>query len=152
TFRLTLPLRAVREHITNKPEDGASQMPDLANQVMLDGLRIVVVDDESETRELLTVILSSRGADVKTASSASEGLALIENWRPTIIVSDIGMPHEDGYTFIRKVRQLNSRRSKLPAIALTAYARAEDRMRALAAGFQMHVPKPVEADELVMVI
>ena len=112
----------------------------------------MVVDDETETRELLNVMLSSHGAEVLVTSSGTEALAQIDEWQPAIIVSDIGMPVMDGYMFIKRVRELDSDQGNVPAIALTAYARAEDRLRALAAGFQMHVPKPVEASELVMVI
>jgi CheY-like chemotaxis protein len=89
---------------------------------------------------------------VTVCASGDEALTEIEAWKPQIVVSDIGMPAMDGYSLIRKVRGLESDLHGVPAIALTAYARAEDRMRALAAGFQMHVPKPVEASELVMVI
>jgi hypothetical protein len=124
----------------------------VAKEIALDKVRIMIVDDEAETRELLRILLASHGADVAIYGSGSEALAQIDNWKPQVIVSDIGMPVQDGYTFIRKVRALGSDADQIPAIALTAYARAEDRMRALAAGFQMHVPKPVEASELVMVI
>jgi CheY-like chemotaxis protein len=97
-------------------------------------------------------MLASHGAEVTACSSGIDALAQIVDRKPQIIVSDIGMPGLDGYAFIRRVRSLDSELRETPAIALTAYARAEDRMRALAAGFQMHVPKPVEASELVMVI
>jgi len=124
----------------------------MANEIMLTGLRIMVVDDEAETRELLKMMLSSHGAEVVATSSGMEALSQIDESKPAIIVSDIGMPLMDGYMFMKRVRSLDSAQRSVPAIALTAYARAEDRLRALAAGFQMHVPKPVEASELVMVI
>jgi CheY-like chemotaxis protein len=123
-----------------------------ADQVMLDRVRVMVVDDEAETRDLLKIMLVSHGAEVTALGSAAEALARIGELKPAIIVSDIGMPVQDGYSLIRRVRALESDERNIPAIALTAYARSEDRMRALAAGFQMHVPKPVEASELVMVI
>ena len=151
TFRITLPVRALHPQEADSPESTIS-IDAIAGGIMLNGLRIMVVDDEAETRELLKVMLSSQGADVLATSSGTEALAQIDEWQPAIIVSDIGMPTLDGYMFIKRVRALDSEQRGVPAIALTAYARAEDRLRALAAGFQMHVPKPVEASELVMVI
>jgi len=124
----------------------------LAGKITLDEVRVLVVDDEAETRDLLKIMLTSHGAEVITSASAGEALARLDNSKPDVLVSDIGMPVLDGYAFIKSVRALDSSQRDIPAIALTAYARAEDRMRALAAGFQMHVPKPVEASELVMVI
>jgi PAS domain S-box-containing protein len=151
TFRVTLPVRALNPR-------GAESLPDalpvaiLANDIALDRIRIMVVDDEAETRDLLKIMLASHGAEVSAYASGAEALAQVDHCKPQVIVSDIGMPGQDGYAFIRKVRGLGADVENIPAIALTAYARAEDRMRALAAGFQMHVPKPVEASELVMVI
>jgi CheY-like chemotaxis protein len=98
-------------------------------------------------------VLEQFGASVLTAGSAEEALEALPAWKPDVLVSDIGMPREDGYELIRKVRQLETKEGgNTPAIALTAYARVEDRMRALAAGYQMFIPKPVEADELVITI
>lgn len=151
TFRITVPVRALQ---LQAADSGQTTVPieTIANEVMLNGLRVMVVDDEAETRELLKVMLGSHGVDVLTASSGTEALAQINEWQPAVIVSDIGMPVMDGYMFMKRVRGLDSEQRSVPSIALTAYARAEDRLRALAAGFQMHVPKPVEASELVMVI
>jgi CheY-like chemotaxis protein len=119
----------------------------------LDGLRVLVVDDEADTRELLRVGISQCGAEVTTAGSVQEALAVIEKLMPELLISDIGMAGADGYELIRQVRALPAARGgKIPAIALTAYARIEDRLRALRAGYQMHVPKPVELAELVAVI
>lgn len=119
----------------------------------LEGLKVLVVDDEADTRELLRVGLGQCGAEVMTAGSAQEALAAIEESRPDLLISDIGMPGEDGYELIRKVRALSAvRGGKIPAIALTAYARTEDRLRALRAGYQMHISKPVELAELVAVM
>jgi PAS domain S-box-containing protein len=150
TFRIALPVRAVIQ----EADSAESRVPidSMADEIMLTGLRIMVVDDEAETRELLKLMLSSHGAEVITTSSGKEALAQLDESKPAIIVSDIGMPEMDGYMFMKRVRALESAQRNVPAIALTAYARAEDRLRALAAGFQMHVPKPVEASELVMVI
>ena len=119
----------------------------------LDGLCIAVVDDEPDAREMLVQVLSRCNADVRTAESAAEGLELIRDWRPDLLISDIGMPGEDGVEFIRAVRVLSeSRGGATPAIALTAYARTEDRVRILAAGYQMHVAKPVDPYELIAVV
>ena len=114
---------------------------------------MLVVDDEADTRELLRVGIGQCGAKVVTASSAREAIGIIEEERPNLLISDIGMPDEDGYELIRKVRALPARRGgKTPAIALTAYARTEDRLRALRAGYQMHISKPAELAELVTVM
>ncbi len=152
TFTVTLPVRAVRESAFDFDLAEPASMDAFADRFALDGLRVMIVDDEIETRELLTAMLTSRGAEVEACASAAEALSVIDDWKPAILVSDIGMPEEDGYAFIKRVRMLSSAQRTVPAIALTAYARTEDRMRAFSAGFQMHVPKPVEAMELLMVI
>jgi CheY-like chemotaxis protein len=117
----------------------------------------LVVDDEDDARDLLKSALKHYGADVVAASSAAEAYELITTAptgeRPDVMVTDIGMPGEDGYSLIRRVREWErARGAYLPAVALTAYGRGEDRMRALSAGFQMHVAKPVDPAELVLVI
>jgi signal transduction histidine kinase/ActR/RegA family two-component response regulator len=118
----------------------------------LEEVRVLAVDDEPDTRELLQAGLGQCGAVVKVVGSAAEALEAIAVEVPDLLISDIGMPGEDGYELIRRVRQLPAESGgKLPAIALTAYARVEDRMQALRAGYQMHVPKPVELAELVAV-
>jgi CheY-like chemotaxis protein len=110
------------------------------------------VDDEPDTRELLKAGLGQCGAQVSAVASASEALEAIEAALPDLLISDIGMPNVDGYELIRKIRALPAGKGgKVPAIALTAYARTEDRLQALRAGYQMHVPKPVELAELVAV-
>ncbi|MBO0859838.1 MAG: CHASE3 domain-containing protein [Chloracidobacterium sp.] len=155
TFTVTLPIKAVR-HDMNEVERaalGAENRSSLADAIMLDGLRVMVVDDEVETRELLTAMLTRHGAEVRACASAEEALAEINRRRPMVLVSDIGMPDADGYALVGKLRALGPERGgDIPAVALTAYARSEDRMRALASGFQMHVPKPIEAGELIVVI
>ena len=119
----------------------------------LDGLRILVVDDEADTLDLIRVLLAQCGAVVSTASSSAEALGLFAESAPDVIISDIGMPGEDGYELIRKVRELPPERGgRTPAVALTAYARAADRLRVLRSGYQMHVAKPVELAELVAVV
>ena len=118
----------------------------------LDGLKILVVDDEPDTRELLRQGLEYCGATVRLAGSAADALAKLDNDLPDILISDIGMPGTDGYDLIRQVRNLNNEKTrKVAAIALTAYTRVEDRLQALRAGYDMHVPKPVELTELVAV-
>jgi PAS domain S-box-containing protein len=118
----------------------------------LDGLHVLVVDDEPDTRELLKAGLGQSGAKVTIAGSAAEALEAVQAEVPDLLISDIGMPDEDGYELIRRLRELPAESGgSLPAIALTAYARVEDRLHALRAGYQMHVPKPVEMAELVAV-
>jgi signal transduction histidine kinase/CheY-like chemotaxis protein len=127
-------------------------LPSLDCVERLDGVRVLVVDDERDTRELLKVGLGQCGAEVIVAGSVAEGLEAIRAATPDLLISDIGMPEEDGYDLIRRIRELPGENGgRVPAIALTAYARVEDRMQALRAGYQMHVPKPVEMAELVAV-
>ena len=151
SFHISLPVRVLHREESAGP---APQMADktLADEITLDEVCVLVVDDEAETRDLLKIMLTSHGAKVITSASAGEAMARLDHSKIDVLVSDIGMPVLDGYAFIKQVRALDSVHRDVPAIALTAYARAGDRMRALAAGFQMHVPKPVEASELVMVI
>jgi CheY-like chemotaxis protein len=119
----------------------------------LDGLKLLVVDDEIDTLELIKVSLEQYGAEVTAASSSLEALRLIEQLMPDVIISDIGMPSEDGFELIRKVRALPPESGgRIPAVALTAYARAEDRVRVLRSGYQMHVAKPVELAELITIV
>ena len=122
-------------------------MPDLT------GFRVLVVDDESDTRDLLREVLEHCGAEVRDASSGEQALQILKSWTPGVIVSDIGMPGEDGYAFIRRVRDWERESGlRIPAVALTAYARSEDRIRALLAGYQVHVAKPIEPMEFVLVV
>lgn len=120
----------------------------------LKNLRILAVDDEKDSRDLLKNILEMCQAEVLTVGSAQETMQILPEFNPHILISDIGMPEEDGYALIRRIRnrEKSDKLKRLPAIALTAYARVEDRMKALSAGFQMHVPKPVEPAELAAVI
>ena len=119
----------------------------------LDGLRVLLVDDEFETRQIISTVVERTGAEVKTCTSAREALTELVAWRPHVILSDIGMPDEDGYSFINRVRSLpHDEGGATPAAALTAYAREEDRKLALAAGYQMHIAKPIGAGQLVVMI
>src|SRR5262249_32449865 len=122
------------------------------NQPALDGLRVLVVDDEADSNEAVRALLSSCGAEVRPAASVAQALEILGDWTPHLLVSDIGMPGEDGYALIAKVRGLEAGRERTPAIALTAHAGVEDRVRVLSAGFQMHVPKPVEPAELLAAV
>ncbi|MFP5261731.1 MAG: response regulator [Blastocatellia bacterium] len=137
--------RAARsERPPPEPEQISEDIPSL------DGLRILLVDDDADTLQVLGLALARAGAEVKTCSSAEEALKALDGWSADLMVSDIGMPGEDGYSLIRKVRGLRPELGgSMPAIALTAYASPADRSRALSMGFQMHVSKPVEPIELV---
>jgi CheY-like chemotaxis protein len=114
----------------------------------------MVVDDDSDTREMLRLMIGQLGAEVKACASSEEAMRVLNEWSPDVIVSDIEMPDEDGYELIRKVRGAETKRDgrKVPAVALTAYGRVEDRLRALAAGYQMHIAKPAEPVELAVII
>ncbi len=119
----------------------------------LEGVKVLIVDDEPEALILLSTVLTQCDAHVRTATSAEEGFVQVKEWRPDVIVSDIGMPGVDGYKFMKRVRTWAQESGLwIPAIALTAYARTEDRMKALASGYQMHVAKPVEPAELIVVL
>jgi CheY-like chemotaxis protein len=119
----------------------------------LAGLRLLLVEDQEDAREMLQVLLENHGAQVRAVASAAEAFQCLREWRPDILVSDIGLPGENGYELLQRIRALPAEEGgRTPAIALTAYARAEDRARALRAGFDMHVPKPVEAAELLAVL
>ena len=116
----------------------------------LHGLRVLIVEDEEDARELLVEILRGEGAVIWSAPSAAEGFAALGAFRPELVISDIAMPDEDGYSLIRRIRALGeSAGGAIPSIALTAFSRQEDRIRALSAGFTLHVSKPVLPRELV---
>jgi PAS domain S-box-containing protein len=150
-FTVRLPIMGQEPVPAVVAQEGAVET--LARSMDLDGLRVLVVDDEADTREMVGAILKSQGAEVEAAGSAEEAVAALLKTRPHILVSDIEMPGQDGYDLIRKVRRLAPEEGgRTPAAALTAYARPEDRMRALMAGFQIHVPKPVQPAELVAVV
>jgi signal transduction histidine kinase/ActR/RegA family two-component response regulator len=148
-FTVELPISAADGSQRPAPDSATSQ----EGAVRLDGVRVMVVDDEADTRDLLSFSLRNYGAEVTALGSASEALAAIQRDKPDVLVSDIGLPGDDGYALIRKVRALDENRGgRVPAAALTAYAKDEDRHRAIAAGFQAHVPKPVELAELASVV
>jgi CheY-like chemotaxis protein len=113
----------------------------------------MVVDDDLDTCEIVGAVLRRAGAEVRTCMSASQALTVLDSWVPDLLVSDIAMPGEDGYTLIRKVRARKSDEGgRMVAMALTAYGREEDRMRALSAGFQEHVGKPIQPSQLVRLV
>jgi CheY-like chemotaxis protein len=119
----------------------------------LDDLHILVVDDQADSRMLTSLVLTEVGASVNAVASAREALQVLEGQRPDVLVTDIGLADEDGYTLVRKIRQYEAEHGAfLPAIALTGFARAEDRTRILAAGFQAHVAKPFDPAELTAAI
>jgi CheY-like chemotaxis protein len=115
-------------------------------------VRVLVVDDEPDARELLALVLEEAGAKVEIAESAVQGLERLHQFRPHVLVSDIGMPDVDGYTFMRRIRELDPSLGGIPAIALTAYTRAEEKMKAIAVGFTTHVGKPVNPDDLIATV
>jgi PAS domain S-box-containing protein len=157
TFTVCLPVRAVYTP-TDEDEQRELALEGISETQPLAGIRALVVDDEPEARELLSYSLTQYGARVQTASSAAEALNLLKQSKgalPDILISDVSMPEQDGYSLIQKVREWErseGRSRMLPAVALTAFSRTEDRLRALMNGFQMHVAKPVEPVELVLVI
>jgi PAS domain S-box-containing protein len=156
TFTVTLPVSLVH----GLPEPAATHTrsvepidTDSVKPISLRDLRVLVVDDDGEGRELAALILTNAGAETRTASSSCEALAILVEWAPDVLVSDLEMPEEDGYLLLRRARReatLLGRR--LPALALTAYGRSEDRVRVLAAGFNLHLAKPVEPTELVLAV
>jgi signal transduction histidine kinase/CheY-like chemotaxis protein len=150
TFSATFPLLADRADPIAVAHNGEFSSFDVRS---LDGLRVLLVDDEPEARQIIGTVITRTGAEVTICTSASEALAKLANWQPDVILSDIAMPDEDGYSFIAKVRRLpRERGGETPAAALTAYARDVDREQALAAGYQMHIAKPVGAGQLVSMI
>ncbi|MDQ3801594.1 MAG: response regulator, partial [Acidobacteriota bacterium] len=160
TFTVRLPLIALRSlDIAPSAQGGERVHPTDGRNVPfectpeLEGLHILVVDDEEDGRTLVATVLEKCGAKVTAVSSAADALKALQEVQPDLLISDLGMPVEDGYSLIKKVRALPADRGGLiPAAALTAYARVEDRMRVLRAGFQIHLPKPVEPAELVAVM
>jgi len=154
TFTVLLPVRAVSSPLKAEEPPVSSLEPQKST---LAGVRALVVDDEEDARELVKTVLAQYGADVIAACSAAEAFALMttarHDKRPDIIVADLGMPEEDGYELLRRVHKWErEHKVHTPAVALTAYGRSEDRIRALMSGFQMHVAKPVEPSELAIVV
>ena len=156
TFTITLPFVGVISD-EKEPESihsiQSEEILSFDGLPSLQGLKVLVVDDEADTGELIGEVLKECGSEVIVSRSAAEALEALEQHHPDILISDLGMPDEDGYSLIEKIRALPSDRGgDIPAAALTAYARAEDRMRVLRSGFQFHLPKPVDSAELVTVV
>lgn len=156
TFVVALPLsvthedapEAAREHPKTPSHSG-----DMCDEIDLTGLRVLVVDDELDARQLLTRILRACHAEVSTAASVPEAIEAVHRDKPQVLISDLGMPGQDGYELIRAIRAMpTGSGNDLPALALSAFARSEDRRRAMLAGFQTHVAKPVEPAELIAVV
>jgi PAS domain S-box-containing protein len=160
TFVVRLPVMILHTpeptpeaHAARRTPTTDEAQPQQASAAKLDGIHVLIVDDERDALELLTTVLTQSGAVVTSASGAAEALEKLQTTEPDLLVSDIEMANEDGYSLIRKVRAWEAERGRrIPAIALTAHARPSDRLRALAEGFQIHMPKPVEPAELVLAI
>ncbi|HEY0384363.1 MAG TPA: ATP-binding protein, partial [Pyrinomonadaceae bacterium] len=156
SFKVKLPVLGVRGEAMVAPQHNQTagdQITPPAAEPQLSGLRLLVVEEEPDTRALLKMILEGCEAKVKTAASAREALEVLEDWQPDVMVSDIGMPEMDGYELMRRVARLEAARGReLPSVALTAYAREEDRAQALAAGYRRHLAKPVEPSDLIRAI
>ena len=156
TFIIHLPFVGVvsnQKEFESAPPSSPEEVTTFDGLPSLQGLKVLVVDDEADTRELIAEVLKEVGSEAITCRSVEEALIALEQHKPDILISDLGMPDEDGYSLISKIRSLPSEQGgHIPAAALTAYARAEDRMRVLRSGFQFHLPKPVDSAELVTVV
>jgi PAS domain S-box-containing protein len=151
TFKAKLPLMAAEASRSGiEPQKAAEPAREFPRLLLR--LKVLVVDDAVDSRDMLGLILEKAGAEVKLASSAKEALKIVESWRPGLLIADIGMPDEDGYALIRQVRALKPQEGGMvPALAVTGYASRQDRLQSILAGFQEHMTKPVEPDELIAV-
>jgi PAS domain S-box-containing protein len=155
TFSVHLPLSIVRFNEKSAPRihpTAETQPDEMLSLPRLDRVHVFAVDDEPDARELLRTVLEDQGAKVTGFASADDVLAALKTVKPTILVCDVGMPNMDGYQLIRKLRAEESRSERVPALALTAFARAEDRKRSLVAGYQAHIAKPFDVGELILLI
>jgi len=149
TFTVSLPIKSSQP----MPEPSACLAPEKMNEIRLDGIRVLIVDDERNTREAFTEILSSYGAQTCAAASSSEAIRCLQKFKPDIMMSDIAMPEEDGYHLIQRVRELPPGEGRdIPLVAVTAYAGADDVKRVLSSGFQAHLAKPLDSRRLAEVI
>jgi CheY-like chemotaxis protein len=155
TFIVTLPLitELLRPTEPNTVEywQQNGSVAELDSDV-LSGLKVLTVDDQQDTRELITFALGRYGAEVRASDSASMALKMIEDWKPDVVVSDIGLPEMDGYDFMRRLREIEGDGERIPAIAVTGYAGALDESKALNAGYALHLSKPIELNELAKAI
>jgi PAS domain S-box-containing protein len=155
TFKVRFPVSAPAAAQVEPPPEQPKHVEELLEEgrQKLHGIRVLLVEDDADTLDMLRFILEQYGAEVFTAASTREGLKILDHWQPDALVSDLAMPGQDGYELIRQLRSRGAKRGgNIPAVALSAYTRSEDRQRALAAGFQTHVSKPVDPEELVNVV
>ncbi len=154
TFSVKLPLLEAKSQESQETVETSEETTSVSPPPLpLKNLRMLVVDDDTDTRHFLTIALQQAGAEVTSVTSVNEALSAIAQYPLDILISDIGMPEEDGYALIRKVRLLEPERGgRIPAIALTAYAREEDTTQALEAGFHMYASKPIEPAKLINMI
>jgi CheY-like chemotaxis protein len=157
TFVVRLPVSMLRPTTAPEPThptaSAASPLAAASLDDALPGIRVLVVDDDADALELVSAMLRRANAEPRVATSAAEGIAIVESWHPEVILSDLEMPGEDGYAFLRRIQAVERETGqRFPSVALTAYGRLEDRVRTLSAGFAMHLPKPVDPAELVAVI
>jgi signal transduction histidine kinase/CheY-like chemotaxis protein len=159
TFTIKLPLAPSPEQEKNRQRDTRSLQPNEDGNAgvrplpTLDSVQVLLVDDDQDTLHMLAVVLTAYRATVQTANSAAEAMEVLQWYKPDVMVSDLAMPDEDGYSLIGKLREMDAKSGRqTPAVALTAYVRVEDRVRALSAGFNMFVPKPIEPSELITAI
>lgn len=156
-FSVMLPLSTVQQArippaVTRKV-DAASVGSEHRVSLILDGVKVLVLDDDHDAREFLQILLTENGAKVKVAATASEAYSEVQRDAPDVLICDIGLPNEDGYEFIRRVRSIpESPLARIPALALTAYAQPSDRIQALTAGYQDHLTKPVEPNDLLRLV
>ncbi|HVJ16759.1 MAG TPA: response regulator, partial [Polyangiaceae bacterium] len=154
TFTIMLPLRPVIPATSGRRRKipGDAALPERA-VIELNGIKVLIVDDEPDARDLVASVLAEAGAEVKTAPSAGEGFDAFQHLQPDVLVSDIGMPDEDGYSFMRRIRALpTAEGGRVGSLALTAFAREEDRMKAISAGYTSHLGKPASPDALASAV
>jgi CheY-like chemotaxis protein len=154
TFTVILPLSTAPAE-EDDPSTTLLPSPSVRDgaPLRLQGVRVLVVEDEEDAREFVGALLESRGASVRLTASAAEAYVSLDEGVPDVILSDIGMPDEDGYSFARRLRTFPRERGGVtPIVALTAYASAQDRRRAIEAGYDYHLPKPVDTEELIRVL
>ncbi len=153
-FRVRLPIMIAAELSTSlRRHPTVSDSANLVPSTRLDGVSVLAVDDERDAALAVQALLAGIGANVRVANSADEALTILKEWTPDVIVSDIGMPGTDGIQLMEQIRKSNSERGReIPALALTAYGRVDDKIKIIEAGYQAHVIKPVDASELAAVI
>jgi CheY-like chemotaxis protein len=154
TFIVTLPLITELLRTTEPSAVAPGYLQSIAelNPDVLSGLKVLTVDDQQDTRELIILALGRYGAEVRASDSASTALKMIADWKPDVVISDIGLPEMDGYDFMRRLREIEGDGERIPAIAVTGYAGALDESKALNAGYALHLSKPIELNELAKAI